>query len=815
MTALYSFLKKAILCLSIFLGFAQSQYLETTIYLPDSLCGVSMPYLLLYNRTNNKIYVGGEEGNVVIVIDGVTNEKIARIPVGRHIKAFCWNSQNNKVYVASPQKVTVIDGVSNNIITTIAIESYSPYSLVYNSCENTIYSDCINAVYVIDGGTNEVIDTILVEGTPLGLLYNPAGNKVYCVRGGLHETDVLIIDGATNNIISTILFDRRLASVCMSYNSVSNKVYCSYDSSVAVIDGVGDSLIKTIINTSNPSPRAAAYNSTNNKLYLVSVGQSSITVIDGAGDSLLKVINLSSPLVYDVCYNQLDNKIYSISNNNITVIDGVSDSVITEISNVGQFPYVLIHNPQTNLLYCGNRNSSNVAVIDCANNSLIARVILSMGPIDLVFNPTNGRIYCANYYNRSVSVIDGATNEVIKTIPVQIFPRVLTYNSLNNKIYCAGDKNNSVKVIDCLSDTVIKSISIGSPVWELTYNELNNKIYTANKNTGSVSVIDGDADTIIANCATGMGPSDVLWTNGSNKVYCINSLDNKITAIDGETNGIVAQIFTGQFSLSLCYNSRNNKIYWWHPGMGGDYIAIADCRADSIIRDLLCPSNPIDNWETSLYNPQSNKVYYALREDLMIIDGVGDTVTQIIEFPSHDICEHLGFDFLSNKVYVSVDYGDGHKVVVVDGQTDTIITAIPVDLGANAFAFNPFQNRIYVANQYGSSISVIREGTGSVENYPKITQEKGGWISIEPNPMSAYVKISYCLIKSGNVRIKLYNASGQYIRTLIQGYRHPGIYHTIWRSGEDKRHRRLSGGIYFIVMETEDSRVIRKLVLVR
>ena len=66
-------------CLSAVSG----QWLETTIYLPDSLGGLTHPQCLVYNTTNNTIYVGGQYGDCVIAIDGATNQRIARIPTGR------------------------------------------------------------------------------------------------------------------------------------------------------------------------------------------------------------------------------------------------------------------------------------------------------------------------------------------------------------------------------------------------------------------------------------------------------------------------------------------------------------------------------------------------------------------------------------------------------------------------------------------------------------------------------------------------------------------------------------------------------------
>jgi YVTN family beta-propeller protein len=121
-------------------AFLFSQWLETTIYLSDSLSGMANPQAFTYNATNNKIYVGGLYGNCVIVIDGETNQKIAKIPAGRGIRALCWNSTNNKVYCANQasDNVSVIDGATNQVITTIPVGS-APCAFAWNSIQNRTY----------------------------------------------------------------------------------------------------------------------------------------------------------------------------------------------------------------------------------------------------------------------------------------------------------------------------------------------------------------------------------------------------------------------------------------------------------------------------------------------------------------------------------------------------------------------------------------------------------------------------------------------------------------------------------------------------
>ena len=44
---------------------------------------------------------------------------------------------------------------------------------------------------------------------------------------------------------------------------------------------------------------------------------------------------------------------------------------------------------------------------------------------------------------------------------------------------------------------------------------------------------------------------------------------------------------------------------------------------------------------------------------------------------------------------------------MIDGNTDSVIYTIPVDLSPQATAYDPSNNRVYVASDVGASVSVI------------------------------------------------------------------------------------------------------------
>ena len=96
-----------LLCIAL-LSSASGQWVEKTIYLPDSLSRVSYPCCIAYNSVDDKIYVAGDYGNGVrrpdheywmIVIDGKTDQKTASIRIPDEVwqKGLGYNPVNNKV----------------------------------------------------------------------------------------------------------------------------------------------------------------------------------------------------------------------------------------------------------------------------------------------------------------------------------------------------------------------------------------------------------------------------------------------------------------------------------------------------------------------------------------------------------------------------------------------------------------------------------------------------------------------------------------------------------------------------------------------
>ncbi len=83
-----------------------------------------------------------------------------------------------------------------------------------------------------------------------------------------------------------------------------------------------------------------------------------------------------------------------------------------------------------------------------------------------------------------------------------------------------------------------------------------------------------------------------------------------------------------------------------------------------------------------------------------------------------------------------------------------------------------------------------------------------------PNPMHNTTTIFYELPKDCKISIKIYNIAGQLVKTLVDKHVRAG-YHKVTWDGKDETGRKVSSGVYFYCLSTNNLVKTRKLVVIR
>ncbi|MCK4234942.1 T9SS type A sorting domain-containing protein, partial [candidate division WOR-3 bacterium] len=85
---------------------------------------------------------------------------------------------------------------------------------------------------------------------------------------------------------------------------------------------------------------------------------------------------------------------------------------------------------------------------------------------------------------------------------------------------------------------------------------------------------------------------------------------------------------------------------------------------------------------------------------------------------------------------------------------------------------------------------------------------------IFPNPCLGKLSVFYNIPKRSFVKLCIYNSVGQVVRALVNGKLEPG-YHSVTWDGKNDRGAEVGNGIYFLRMNAENFKIIKKILLVK
>lgn len=83
-----------------------------------------------------------------------------------------------------------------------------------------------------------------------------------------------------------------------------------------------------------------------------------------------------------------------------------------------------------------------------------------------------------------------------------------------------------------------------------------------------------------------------------------------------------------------------------------------------------------------------------------------------------------------------------------------------------------------------------------------------------PNPFNPSTTIKYSVPTDGEVVITIHNIRGQVVKTLISDYKSDGLHQEIW-NGKDQQENNVATGIYFVRIQTKDSSLTHKMIMLK
>jgi hypothetical protein len=117
------------------------------------------------------------------------------------------------------------------------------------------------------------------------------------------------------------------------------------------------------------------------------------------------------------------------------------------------------------------------------------------------------------------------------------------------------------------------------------------------------------------------------------------------------------------------------------------------------------------------------------------------------------------------------------------------------------------------ANEFKDEISYLYHVPSSTE-IEGASNAKLQAVSVWPNPFNPNSQIRYSLQNAGDIRLTLFDTQGREVRRFMHGFQVSGDHVLVW-NGKDIANRPLSGGLYFLQLETRIKTSTHKVILLR
>jgi len=633
------------------------------------------PQIVVYDPANGDLYVRGDLGETISVVNATTDQVLTSLPVGSagssyipNVPTIAVDPTTDLVYETNSvlETVGIINGTTNTLTGSIGLGA-GPGGIVFDPTSGNFYTSNWNSnnVSVVSGVTNRFVTGIPVGREPGALLYDANANEVFV--SNFDSGNVSVIDAATNTVIANPTTGLPTSEpVALTLDTADDLVAVvnSLTSNITVIDGSTNVVSASIFLGANAIPTSASFDPSADTFLVANGGATvhNVTTITEPGSTPGGSIEIGSGAqgaAYDVHSGDL--YVANYESNNVSVV-GLPAGVITETVPTANFPEALAVDTSTGSVFVANEGDDS----SDANLTVIAWPGLGYGvSIKLVVYPTaltaapNGNVYATDYGGSDALIVNESTNQVTGTASAPTEPGDSAYVPSSGYFYIASQPYGTVDVDTATGTFVAAVVPLGFDSSGVAYDPADADVYVSNYYGGNITVIDAASHTVTD--VITIRPYDSLgaeiYDPANSTVLVANYNYHNVTVVQGTT--VVDTIPVGLEPTGFAYDPANNTIFVANYGSGN--ISVINATTDQIVHVFASPEP-----EYLTYDTDSNAVYVASAEGGAVYAFNASTY-QVLG-PAVDISGNYGsggiaYGATSGDVYVATDTGSSIAIL--------------------------------------------------------------------------------------------------------------------------------------------------------
>lgn len=218
--------------------------------------------------------------------------------------------------------------------------------------------------------------------------------------------------------------------------------------------------------------------------------------------------------------------------------------------------------------------------------------------------------------------------------------------------------------------------------------------------------------------AGGNSPSSIVINPTTNRAYVLNEFSQTVSVIDTTENKLIASILIAESRSKLAINFVTNRLYV----VGTKALTIIDSDSNLILSKISLPTSLFFTSGNLAINESNNQLYLVIGENIILaFDGSMQTFSQILKVDTDTRITGIAVNPTTKLIYVTnSNSSEGNKITVIDSSSNNIKTVIKLTNTSfvSSIIVNPITNKIYAINiansRVDSGILVIDGNTDKI-----------------------------------------------------------------------------------------------------
>ncbi len=356
---------------------------------------------------------------------------------------------------------------------------------------NEVYCACYqDTILLADGAADTLAGVVEYHYYNIrGLVYNPAGNKLYCAA---YNSDELLVLDAGLNLLRTIQLRGFDADAGILLNPALNRLYLADDELLQVVDCNTDQLIATLAIPGVEEARLVLYPPLG-KLYVFTAndfgGDIPVYVYDCLRNEVVDSVAVDDEVPCAV-YHPRSDRIYfgCKSPPNFRVLDPRTDSIVDTLRLGSDVTYgKMLANTEQDVVYFANDRDGVLYTYDVRGDTVIDADTLAFDADTLFWNRNYGKLYVVREATGSnLQVLDCRTGELSEVMSLE-YEKAGVMDERYDKLYFGGSENYHTKVLDCRTDSVVADLPFAKTYpYAMAWNPVDGRVFAVRTNAFSV-----------------------------------------------------------------------------------------------------------------------------------------------------------------------------------------------------------------------------------------------------------------------------------------------------------------------------------------